>query len=124
MQITFIMSRREMVALGHTQPSMDLPEPDEGTGGRSPAAVSGLPSDWPTQTAAPARIAGHDGPVPGWRLIRAAEAGARQAGLRASIPDPVAARTPQYATDLARWGTGEGTDPDGPDPGYGLEAGA
>jgi hypothetical protein len=113
-----------MVAMGHTQPSMDLQEPDEGTGGRSPTAASGLSRGRPTQTAAPACIVGHDGPMPDWRLIRAAEASARQAGLRASSPDPVVAGTPQYAIDLARWGTGRGIDPDGPDPGYGLEAGA
>jgi hypothetical protein len=68
------------------------------------------------QSAAPARIVRHDGPVPDWRLIRAAEASARQVGLRASIPDPAAADTPLYAADLASWGTGRGIGPDGPEP--------
>lgn len=68
------------------------------------------------QLAAPAHIVGHDGPVPDWRLIRATEASACQAGLRASILDPAAAGTPGYAADLARWGTGRGIGADGAEP--------
>jgi hypothetical protein len=46
--------------------------------------------------------------------------------MRASIPDPAAAGTPEYAADLARWGDGRGIgpgstgapgEPDGPEAG-------
>lgn len=66
----------------------------------------------------------HDGPGRDWQLIRAAEASARETGMRASIPDPAAAGTPQYAADLAAWGDGRGIGPDGPGDGTAeLEAG-
>jgi hypothetical protein len=58
-----------------------------------------------------------------WRLIRAAEANAREIGMRASIPDPAAAGTPEYTADLAQWGDGRGISPDGPETGAGVEAG-
>jgi hypothetical protein len=60
-------------------------------------------------------LAGHGAPVPDWQLIRAAEAGARQTGMRASMPDRAAAGTPEYDADLARWGDGRGIGPDGPE---------
>lgn len=68
-------------------------------------------------------LATREGPVRDWRLIRAAEASAREAGMRASIPDPAAAGTPEYAADLAQWGDGRGIGPDGPETAAGLEAG-
>jgi hypothetical protein len=114
------VKNEEMVAMGHTQPSTGQREPNQDPGDRRTAAASDLSSDWSAQTAGLARIAGHDGPLPDWRLIRAAETSARQAGLHASIPDPAATGTPQYAADLARWGTGRGIGPDGREP----EAGA
>ncbi len=45
-------------------------------------------------------------PCSDWRLIRAAEASAREIGMRASTPDSAAAGTAEYAADLARWGDG------------------
>jgi hypothetical protein len=80
-------------------------------------------ADWYSRQAAYARGASHDGPGADWRLIRAGEASAREIGMRASTPDPAAAGTPQYAGDLARWGSGRGIGPDGPEAGAGLEAG-
>ena len=65
--------------------------------------------------------ASHNGPGADWRMIRAAEASAREIGMRASIPDPAAAKTPEYAADLARWGDGRGIGPDGPGTGAGPE---
>jgi hypothetical protein len=92
-----------------------------------PASVTIRDGYQPGPEAAPVRepgLASHDGPLPDWRLIRAAEASARQAGTRASIPDPAAAGTPEYAADLARWGDGRGIGPDDPETGAGLEAGS
>lgn len=83
-----------------------------------------LLSDWYFQQAARVRGASHDGPGRDWQLIRAAEANAREIGMRASIPDPAAARTPEYAADLARWGDGRGIGPDGPEASAELEAGS
>ncbi len=44
------------------------------------------------QQAAHVRGASRDGPGRDWRLIRAAEASAREIGMRASVPDPAATR--------------------------------
>jgi hypothetical protein len=79
-------------------------------------------ADWYLQHAVHVRGASLVGPGPDWRLIRDAEASARERGMRASIPDPAAAGTPGYAADLVRWGDGRGINPDGPEPG-GPEAG-
>lgn len=68
-------------------------------------------------------LAGHSAPVPDWQLIRAAEASAPQAGMRASMPDPAAAGTPEYDADLARWGDGRGIGPDGPETAPAAETG-
>ena len=85
--------------------------------------VGELFSDWYSRQAAYVRGARHDGPGPDWQLIRAAEASARETGMRASTPDPAAARTGDYAADLARWGSGRGIGPDGSQPAVGPEAG-
>jgi hypothetical protein len=83
-------------------------------------------ADWYSRQASYVRGASHDGPGPDWRMIRAAEASARETGMRASIPDPAAAGTADYAADLARWGDGRGIgpgsarapeEPDGPEAG-------
>ena len=83
-------------------------------------------SGWHFRQAAQVRGASCDGPVPDWQLIRAAEANAREIGMRASMPDPAAAGTPEYAADLAQWGDGRGIgpgssglprEPDGPEAG-------
>jgi len=73
--------------------------------------VGELFADWYLRQASYVRGASHDGPGADWRMIRAAEASAREIGMRASIPDPAAAGTPEYAADLARWGDGRGIGP-------------
>jgi len=85
-------------------------------------AARDLIRDWQDRAAAQAR-ASQERPGPDWRLIRDAEAGAREIGLRASVPDPAAAGTPRYAADLAHWGDGRGVGPDGPEAADGAEAG-
>jgi hypothetical protein len=80
-------------------------------------------TDWYFQQGAHVRGASHDGAGADWQLIHAAEADARQIGMRASTPDPAAARTPAYAADLARSGDGRGIGPDGPETGAPPEAG-
>ena len=72
------------------------------------SGVVGVASAWYLRQAGYVRGAGHDGPGRDWRMIRAAEASAREIGMRASIPDQSAAGTPEYAADLARWGDGRG----------------
>jgi hypothetical protein len=88
--------------------------------------IAELLCDWHLRQAAHVHGGRRDGPGRDWRLIRAAEANARETGMRASIPDPAAAGTPQYAADLARWGDGRGIgpgstrtpgEPDGPETG-------
>ena len=88
--------------------------------------IAELFRDWYLRQTAHVHGARRDGPGRDWRLIRAAEANARQTGMRASIPDPAAAGTPEYAADLARWGDGRGIgpgstgapgEPDGPEAG-------
>src|SRR5215831_2414248 len=54
---------------------------------------------------------------PDWRALREAETQARDAGLRATVPQPDRRGTPEYEADAAAWGTGRGVAPDG------LEAG-
>ena len=81
--------------------------PDEG----QVKTIAELFTDWYSRQASYVRGASHDGPGRDWRMIRAAEASAREIGLRASIPDPAAAGTPEYAADLARWGDGRGIGP-------------
>ena len=96
------------------------PHADPGNGHVKTTAE--LFTGWYFQQATHVRGASHDGPGPDWQLIRAAEASARQIGLRASIPGPAAAGTPEYA-DLAQRGDGRGVGPDGPETGAGPEAG-
>jgi hypothetical protein len=88
--------------------------------------IAELFTDWYSRQASYVRGAGHDGPGADWRMIRAAEASAREIGLRASIPDHSASGTPEYAADLAQWGDGRGIgpgrarapeEPDGPEAG-------
>src|SRR5215831_12096472 len=81
--------------------------PDEG----QVKTVAELFTDWYSRQAGYVRGASHDGPGRDWRMIRAAEASAREIGMRASIPDPAAAGTPEYAADLAQWGDGRGIGP-------------
>jgi hypothetical protein len=97
------------------------PHADPGTGHGTTTAD--LVTDWYSRQPTDLRGTGHDGPGADWRLIRAAEASAREIGLRASIQDPAAARTPEYAAGLAQWGGGRGIGPDGPGTGAGPEAG-
>ena len=96
--------------------------PDEG---RVKTAAE-LFADWYFRQASYVRGTSHDGPGADWRMIRAAEASARETGLRASMADQSAAGTPEYAADLARWGDGRGIgpgsarapeEPDGPEAG-------
>jgi hypothetical protein len=97
------------------------PHADPGTGhGKTTAELF---TDCYFQQTAHVHGASHEGPGADWRLIRAAQASAREIGLRASIPDPAAARTPEYAADLAQWGGGRGIGPAGPGTGAGPEAG-
>lgn len=105
-------------------PSRDLYGPHADPGGGHPKTAAELFSGWYFEHAAQVRGASREGPGRDWRLIRAAEASAREVGMRASIPDPAAARTPEYAADLARWGDGRGIGPDGPVASAGLEAGS
>jgi hypothetical protein len=97
------------------------PHADPGNG--HVTTTADLLAGWYFRQAARVRGASHDGPGPDWQLIRAAEANAREIGMRASIPDPAAAGTPEYAADLTRWGDGRGIGPDGPETGAELEAG-
>ena len=85
--------------------------------------IAELFRDWYLRQTAHVHGARRDGPGRDWRLIRAAEANSRETGMRASIPDPAAAGTPEYAADLARWGDGRGIGPDGPQEGAEPEAG-
>jgi hypothetical protein len=83
-------------------------------------------TDWYFRQASYVIGASHNGPGADWRMIRAAEASAREIGMRASIPDQSASGTAGYAADLAQWGDGRGIgpgrarareDPDGPETG-------
>ena len=104
-------------------PPRDRYGPHADPGGGDPKTAAELFSGWYFEQAAHVRGASHEGPGRDWRLIRAAEANAREVGIRVSIPDPAAAGTADYATDLARWGDGRGICPDGPGTGAGPEAG-
>jgi hypothetical protein len=104
-------------------PPRDLHGPHADPGGGYVKTAAELFCDRYFQQAAQVRGTSHDGPGRDWRLIRAAEANAREIGMRTSIPDPAAAGTPGYAADLARWGTGRSVGPDGPGAGAEPEAG-
>ncbi len=92
-------------------PSRGLPA-DPGDGDLKMAAE--LFAAWYSQHAEHVRGASRDGPGPDWRLIREAEASARETGMRASVPDPAAATTPGSAAHRARWGgDGRGVSPGG-----------
>jgi hypothetical protein len=104
----------------------DLYGPHADPGNGQVKTIAELFSGWHFRQAAQVRGACCDGPVPDWQLIRAAEANAREIGMRASMPDPAAAGTPEYAADLAQWGDGRGIgpgssglpgEPDGPEAG-------
>lgn len=108
--------------MGSTQvPARDLHGRPAGQDGHLKTAAE-LFAAWYLQHADHVRGASRGGPGPDWRLIRDAEASARETGMRASVPDQAAAGTPGYAADLARWGDGRGVSPDGAGPG-GPEAG-
>ena len=104
-------------------PPGDLHGPHAGPDGGDPKTAAELFCGWYLEQAAHVHGASREGPGRDWRLIRAAEANAREIGIRASIPDPAAAGTADYAADLARWGDGRGIGPDGPQAGAGPEAG-
>ena len=104
-------------------PERDLYGPQADPGGGQAKTAAELFSGRYSGQAAQVRGASHDGPGRDWQLIRAAEADAREIGMRASLPDPAAAGTPDYAADRAWWGDGRGIGPDGPETGGGLEAG-
>lgn len=104
-------------------PPRDLYGPHAGPDSGQAKTAAELFSGRYFEQAAQVRGASHDGPGRDWQLIRAAEANAREIGMRASLPDPAAAGTPDYAADLAWWGDGRGIGPDGPETGAGLEAG-
>ena len=104
-------------------PPRGLQGPHASPGGGYAKTAAELFSGRYFQQAAQVRGASHDGPGRDWQLIRAAEANAREIGMRASLPDPAAAGTPEYAADLAWWGDGRGIGPDDPETGAGLEAG-
>jgi hypothetical protein len=96
--------------------------PDEG----QVKTIAELSTDWYSRQASYVRGASHEGPGADWRMIRAAEASAREIGMRASIPDQSVGGTAGYAADVARWGDGRGIgpgrarapeDPDGPEAG-------
>jgi hypothetical protein len=55
--------------------------------------------------------------VPDWRALRHVDARAREAGLRASVPQPDRRGSPEYQADAAAWGTGRGIAPNGPEAG-------
>jgi hypothetical protein len=107
-------------------PARDLYGPHAAPGDAHLQTIADLFAGSYFQQATHVRGASHEGPGPDWRLIRGAEANAREIGIRASIPDPAAAGTPQYAADLAQWGDGRGIgpgstgvleEPDGPEAG-------
>lgn len=104
-------------------PPRDLHTLHADPGGGHPKTAAELFSGRYFQQAAHVRGASHEGPGRDWRLIRAAEANAREIGMRASIPDPAAAGTAEYVADLGWWGDGRGIGPDGPGTGAGPEAG-
>src|SRR5215472_5741839 len=85
--------------------------PHTGPGEGQVKTVAELLADWYSRQASYVRGASHDGPGADWRMIRAAEASAREIGMRASIPDQSASGTAEYAADLARWGDGRGIGP-------------
>ena len=96
---------------GTQVPLRDLYGPRADPGNGQVETTAELFADWHFRQAAQVRGASCDGPVPDWQLIRAAEANAREIGMRASMPDPAAAKTPEYAADLAQWGDGRGIGP-------------
>jgi hypothetical protein len=127
MQITvmMVMLDEEMTSMGSTDvPAQGLYERHAGLDDGHPDAARDLIRDRHHRIAGQARGARHDRPGPDRRLIRAAEASARQAGLRASAPDPAAAGNPGYAADLARRGSGRGIGPGGRQAPDGPGAGA
>jgi hypothetical protein len=96
--------------------------PDEG----QLKTAAELFADWYFRQASYVRGASHDGLGADWRMIRAAEASAREIGMRASSPDQSASGTAEYAADLAQWGDGRGIGPGSaraPDEPDGPEAG-
>jgi hypothetical protein len=104
----------------------DRYRPHAGPDERQVKTIAELLADWYSRQASYVRGGSHDGPGRDWRMIRAAEASAREIGMRASIPDQSAAGTAEYAADLARWGDGRGIgpgsarapeEPDGPEAG-------
>jgi hypothetical protein len=104
----------------------DLDGPHAGPDEGQVKTIGELFADWYSRQAGYVRGASHDGPGADWRMIRAAEASARETGMRASIPDHSAAGSAEYAADLARWGDGRGIgpgragapeEPDGPEAG-------
>ena len=109
--------------IGTQVPARGLHGSGADPGDRYLTTVGELFTDWYSRQAAYVRGGRYNGHCPDWRLIRAAEASARETGMRASTPYPAAARTPDYAADLARWGSGRGIGPDGPEAAAGPEAG-
>jgi hypothetical protein len=111
---------------GTPEPASDPDRPRAGPDEGQVKTIAELFTDWYSRQASYVRGASHDGPGRDWRMIRAAEASAREIGMRASIPDQSAAGTPEYAADLAQWGDGRGIgpgrarapeEPDGPEAG-------
>jgi hypothetical protein len=70
-------------------------------------AVRALIADWTGS--------GQASPGRDWHQIRDAEARARDAGLRVSVPQPDGQGSPEYQADAAAWGTGRGIGADGPE---------
>jgi hypothetical protein len=91
-----------------------------GEAGPQAETAAELPAGRHAELPAPGHGTGRGGSCRDWRLIRGAEARAREIGMRASVPDPSAAATPAYQADAAAWGSGQGIGADPPEP----EAGA
>jgi hypothetical protein len=103
-------ARQENVKAERLRLDQVLPAP----GDRRPVSARDLIGDW---AARHARVPGVEYPGRDWHLVHDAQAAARVAGLRATVPQPDGQHTPEWQADAQTWGTGRGIAPDGPEVG-------
>jgi hypothetical protein len=103
-------ARQENITAERARPEQVQPDP----GDRRPVPARDLIGGW---AARHARVPGVEHPGRDWHLVRDAQAAARTAGLRATVPQPDGQHAPQWQADAQAWGTGRGIEPDGPQAG-------
>lgn len=103
-------ARQQNIEAERLRPGQGHPAP----GDRRPVSARDLIDDW---AARHARAPGVEYHGRDWHLVHDADAAAREAGLRATVPQPSGQHTSQWQTDAQTWGTGRGIQPDGPDAG-------